>query len=394
MRNNDSMIGKILTRIVLCLCTMGTLTACAGKSAVSEDPVFFPPEPNPPRIQFLLGIKDSRDVEARDSSFSLFSVQSGNQKTRVRTLVKPYGVAVNGSTLYVSDTMQRTVAVINLAEGRFELLKGNFGPGSLKKPTGIAVDSEGQLFVADTQRRLVLAYDASGNFVRSYGDDLKMKPVDVAVDSRQVYILDSENHSIRVLDRQSGKQNNEFGNSGDSDSRLRLPISMTLDDKGRLAVSNVLSGRVVSYDRDGNYLGGFGKLGDGFGQFSRPRGIASGGDGRLYVVDTAFQNVQMFNQDYRLLMFFGDPGQSKGSLNIPAGIAVSSTRLDYFQALAAEDFELTELIVVTNQEGPAKVSLYGLGHRRGVDYDAFYRQAEEERRKEQQRRAKEESPSK
>jgi len=394
MRNNDSMIGKILRGVVLCLCTLGALTGCAGKTTVSNDPIFFPPEPNPPRIQFLLGIRDSRDVEAKDDGFSLFSVQNGNQKTQVRTLVKPYGVAVNGTTLYVSDTMQRTVAVINLEEGRFELLKGNFGPGSLKKPTGIAVDSEGQLFVADTQRRLVLAYDALGNFVRSYGDDLKMKPVDVAVDSRQVYILDSENHSIRVLDRQTGKQKSEFGNTGESDSRFRLPISMTLDDKGKFAVSNVLSGRILSYDRDGNYLGGFGKLGDGFGQFSRPRGVAAGKDGRLYVVDAAFQNVQMFNQDYRLLMFFGDPGQSKGSLNIPAGIAVSSTRLDYFQTLAAKNFELSELIVVANQEGPAKLSIYGLGHMRGVDYDAFYRQAEEERRKEQQRREKEESPSK
>lgn len=394
MRKYDSMIGKILRVVVLSLCIMGPLTGCAGKSAISRDPVFFPPEPNPPRIQFLLGIRDSRDVEAKDDSFSLFSVQSGNQKTRVRTLVKPYGLAVNCTTLYVSDTMQRTVAVIDLEKGRFELLKGNFGPGSLKKPTGIAVDSEGQLFVADTQRRLILAYDALGNFVRSYGDDLKMKPVDVAVDSRQVYILDSENHSIRVLDRQSGKQKNEFGNTGDPDSRFRLPISMTLDDMGKFAVSNVLSGRILSYDRDGNYLGGFGKLGDGFGQFSRPRGVAAGGDGQMYVVDAAFQNVQVFNKDYRLLMFFGDPGQAKGSLNIPAGIAVSSGRLDYFQTLAAEGFELSELIFVANQEGPAKVSIYGLGHMRGVDYDAFYRQAEEERRKEQQRRDKEKIPSK
>ena len=133
-------------------------------------------------------------------------------------------------------------------------------------------------------------------------------------------------------------------------------------------------------------------MGDGFGQFSRPRGVASGAEGRLYVVDAAFQNVQMFNKDHRLLMFFGDPGQPEGSLNIPAGIAVTSKQLDVFQAKAAEGFELSEVIVVANQEGRAKLAIYGLGTMRGVDYDAFYRQADEERRKEEQRRQKDETP--
>jgi len=394
MRTCSYRILTTFARTGVFVALLATLTGCAGKASGPKGPVFFPPEPNPPRIQYLMGILDSRDVEASEEGFSLFSVQSGTASKKVKSLVKPYGVAVNGSTLYVSDTMQRTVAIIDLEKGAFELLKGNFGPGALKKPTGIAVDSDGQLFVADTQRLMVLAYDALGNFVRTYGDDLKMKPVDVAVDARNVYILDSQNHCIRVLDRKSGKQREEFGNSGDVDSRFRLPMSMTLDAQGKFSVSNILSGRILSYDRDGNYLGGFGKLGDGFGQFSRPRGVASGAEGRLYVVDAAFQNVQMFNKDHRLLMFFGDPGQPEGSLNIPAGIAVTSKKLDVYQAKAADGFELSEVIVVANQEGRAKLAIYGLGTMRGVDYDAFYRQAEEERRKEEQRRQKDETPAK
>ncbi len=394
MRNCVNRTRTTLAWLSVLAVALLILSGCAGKAAGPKGPVFFPPEPNPPRIQYLMGIQDSRDVETSEQGFSLFSVQSVTSDPKVKALVKPYGVAVNGSTLYVSDTMQRTVAIIDLEKGTFELLKGNFGPGSLKKPTGIAVDPDGQLFVADTQRLMVLAYDALGNFVRTYGEDLKMKPVDVAVDARNVYILDSQNHCIRVLDRKSGKQREEFGNTGDADSRFRLPMSMTLDAQGKFSVSNILSGRILSYDRDGNYLGGFGKLGDGFGQFSRPRGVASGAEGRLYVVDAAFQNVQMFNKDHRLLMFFGDPGQAVGSLNIPAGIAVTSKQLDVFQAKAADGFELSEVIVVANQEGRAKLAIYGLGTMRGVDYDAFYRQADEERRKEEQRRQKDETPAK
>ena len=55
-----------------------------------------------------------------------------------------------------------------------------------------------------------------------------------------------------------------------------------------------------------------------------------------------------------------------GALNLPAGIALTTEDLDYFQTLADPDFILEQVIFVTNQMGDAKVSIYGLGHKKGA----------------------------
>jgi hypothetical protein len=126
----------------------------------------------------------------------------------------------------------------------------------------------------------------------------------------------------------------------------------------------------MKLDRDGHVLLSFGELGDAFGQFGRPRGITVDKEGIIYVADASHQNVQMFNGKGRLLMFFGDPGLPDGSLNLPAHVAVSYDNLEYFQKLADPSFVVEKVVFVTNQFGPAKLSIYGFGHPRGVEAES------------------------
>ena len=88
-------------------------------------------------------------------------------------------------------------------------------------------------------------------------------------------------------------------------------------------------------------------------------------------MDGGQQNVQVFNETGRILVFFGDPGLLRGSLNLPVGIAVTKDNLDYFQKMAAPGFVLEAVILVTNQYGAEKVSVYGLGQMQGQDGGAM-----------------------
>ena len=103
-------------------------------------------------------------------------------------------------------------------------------------------------------------------------------------------------------------------------------------------------------------IGGYGNLP---GTFTRPKGLALDREENLYVVDAAFENVQIFNSDGELLMHFGGSYEGAGAMWLPAAVEISYDNLSYFQPYVDESFDLKYLIFVTNQFGPAKVSVYG-----------------------------------
>ena len=349
--------------LVLSLCLL-VLAGCGAKVEQQDlGPVFFPPPPNDPRIQFLKAISSSDDVVAKKESFSMVAVVGQDQKQSRLSIAKPYGVTTHKGKIYICDAGASQIFIIDPVNRTFEKLKGNFSTGKLKKPINLTVDEEGRLYVTDTSRKEVLVYDQSGNYLRSLGSKLDWRPVDLGVYDKKLYVTDLKNHEIKVLDRENGTLITGFGATGAEDKldNLSMPLGLSVTRKGELRVVNMSGGRVVTLDRDGHVLSSFGKMGDGFGQFGRPKGIDDDNQGRIYVVDTAHQNVQVFSDKARLLTFFGDPGLPTGSMNMPVAIAVTTDNLDYYQTLAAPGFILEQVIIVTNQYGDAKVSVYGLG---------------------------------
>jgi hypothetical protein len=81
-------------------------------------------------------------------------------------------------------------------------------------------------------------------------------------------------------------------------------------------------------------------------------------DGILYAVDAGFQNVQMFNEQGELLMFFGGPYSGPGTMYLPAKVIVDYDHLHLFEDLVDPAYEAKHLVIVTNQYGWDKVSIY------------------------------------
>jgi hypothetical protein len=138
-------------------------------------------------------------------------------------------------------------------------------------------------------------------------------------------------------------------------------MGIALDSQGDLYVNDVIGCRVQKFSHDGKLLAVIGKQGDRPGNFVRPKHMAVDRSGNLYVVDNAFQNVQMFNDQAQMLMFFGGPGPHPGCMDMPAGICVSEADLDLFAQYVHPAFELQRLVIVTNNYGPWKINIYGLG---------------------------------
>ncbi len=142
-------------------------------------------------------------------------------------LAGPSGLALGvDGTLYIADTFNGRIRAVDLQTGMIRTVAGDGGEyryqgaveppsSSLSRPSGIAVDQEGNLYVTDSDNHLVRRWDRAigrldrlaGTGVANFGGDggpaLEASlsyPFGVAIGSnRHLFIADTFNHRIREI---------------------------------------------------------------------------------------------------------------------------------------------------------------------------------------------------
>ncbi|UCH52455.1 MAG: hypothetical protein JSW09_07480, partial [Pseudomonadota bacterium] len=358
--------------VVLTLLTAG----CATVEREPRPPVFYPPLPNPPRIQYLATFSQARDAGDKPSGFAEFVL--GKETPDSDSVRKPYGVAIHEGKILVADTRGNGYAQFDLVAKRFDFILGR-GGGAMQKPINITVDRDGTRYVTDTGRNQILSFDRNNKFLKAYGVKDQFKPSDVAVSDNRLYVVDLQHHQIHVLDKASGKTMGKLGKAGSKDGELFQPTNIALGPDNHLYVTDTGNFRVQKLTLDGQFVASYGSIGSGIGKFARPKGVALDRDGRLYVVDAAFENVQVFDRDGKLLMFFGAPGEAPESINLPTVVTIDYDNVRLFQKYAEPKFQLEYVILVASQFGANKVNAYGFGRMEGIDYSVVDRAAERTR---------------
>jgi sugar lactone lactonase YvrE len=159
------------------------------------------------------------------------------------------------------------------------------GKHHLKDPTGIAVEADGNLLIADFGCSLVFRYKPDGTFIREIG-------------------------------KAGGALPGVFAN----------PRAVAIDRTGRIFVADVRTGppRIQAFDRDGKCLYAFGEKGIALGQIMMPQSMAFDPDGRLVVADADNMRVTIFRNDGTLADTWQRTGIHAGELNEPYGIVTDA----------------------------------------------------------------------
>lgn len=347
------------TLIVGLVALVGGCAAAPKQEA--QGPVFYPPPPETPRLQFLTSYSEARDI--RKDKGAVFSFIVGKTESK-ESLVKPYGVTAFDGKIYVCDSVLNAVAILDLVKQDFEYWIPS-GAGQFRGLINLSIDQDGTRYVADSRRGQVLIYGPDGTYRGALGEMSEMKPTDVVIGAERLFVADLKEHQVRVY--RKADRSLLFAiprDPKDEAARLYSPVNLALDLQERLYVSDIGANRVQQYDAEGRFLRTFGRHGDALAEFARPKGVAVDREGRLYAVDAAAQVIQIFDDEGRLLLFFGEPGGSRASLCLPAKVAISYDHLELFQKYAAPDFQLEYVVLVTNQYGERKVSVYGFGHKK------------------------------
>jgi DNA-binding beta-propeller fold protein YncE len=286
----------------------------------------------------------------------------GKEAQQVLPLNKPYGVEMSNGKIYVCDLRNGSVTVLDI-KGRRVLVLGKTQADSLQTPTDIAVSPDGVKYVSDTGRGIIAVYGPDDRRINSFGRK-DFKPVGVAVHGEDLYVCDFQAARVEVLNRRTGQFLRTIGEPGGEPGQFVRPLGISVDANGFVYVMDVMKCQLQKFDAAGKLVSNFGTITARAGGLVRPKHIDVDRDGTIYAVDAAFQNVQLFDQKGQVLTFFGTPGIHPGAMYLPAGVCVHEGDLELFKDKIHPAFQAERLVLVTNQFGPNKVSVYAMGHLR------------------------------
>lgn len=327
MRNTKN---KVTTALFLLALLVSCATAPPAGTDATDTVIVFPPPPDEARFYFERTIVGSADIEQPDSETRWRRLLTG-ETISSRGLSKPFDIEACEGTIYVSDTVARSVIAFDVPSGQVSEI-GDRQPGLLRKPLGLAVDSQCNLYVADQTDSRIVVYDREGEYLNAIGgqeDFDRLSHVAVDPDGTRLYAVDtggvrSDRHQVRVYDAQSGEHLFDFGGRGTAEGEFNLARDIAMGPDGNIYVVDGGNFRVQIFLPDGTFISQIGSIGVGRGQFSRPKGIDTDADGNIYVSDTSFANFQIFDADGQLLMHIGDRAgaSAPAAYMLPAGIAV------------------------------------------------------------------------
>ncbi|RMF95792.1 MAG: hypothetical protein D6727_09940 [Gammaproteobacteria bacterium] len=353
-----------LVRIALLAAAFAAAAGCSSgklETKPAAEPLFFPPPPAPPRLQYLTRLSSQLDLGGQDSAFR--SLVFGQETEESHLVLKPYGLSVHAGAVYVVDTRGGGYGVFDLAAGRTRFVRPA-GPGRLRKPINISIDADGTRYLTDTERNQVLVFGSDDRFLRAFGQDDDYRPVDVLILGERLYVTDIAHHRIVVLDKASGEIVDTFGSVGSDPGELFQPTNLALGPEGQIYVTDTGNFRISVFTPEGEFVREIGQIGTVVGQFARPKGVAVDRERRVYVVDAAFENVQILAADGTPLLFFGGAGNGPGGLNLPTVVKIDYDNVDYFRQYADPSFEIEYLVLVASQFGANKVAVFGFGRQR------------------------------
>jgi DNA-binding beta-propeller fold protein YncE len=230
--------------------------------------------------------------------------------------------------LLVTDAAHAWVQVFDKTTGKYLTRFGGKGDDDkhLDKPEGIAVDPDGNVFIADYNTGFIKKYDKSYQWVLTFseygsekGQNIKSEFMDIR--DGKLYMPEAGNHRVDVFDL-NGKFLFDFGGLGTEPGKFNVPEAAKFSSDGKLYVSDLKNDRIQVFDMDGKLLKIWGKTGSAPGEFKSPAGVALDKNDNVYVAEIGNDRVQVFDKDGNFLTMWGKKGSGTGEFGNLHGVIV------------------------------------------------------------------------
>jgi DNA-binding beta-propeller fold protein YncE len=214
----------------------------------------------------------------------------------------PAGVAVDAEDrLFVSDAQFHMITCFSPSGD----VIATFGAASLGRPGGIAIDRQrNRLYVADAKESRIAVFDTNKLSLTAYfgtpskaGNPEKgtfSSPTNVAVDRQgNIYVADTFNCRVQKLNP-AGHFLHMFGIQGDRPGEFIRPKGIAVDSEGHVYVADAEFNNFQVFSQDGQPLLAVGVLGAGPGEFSLIAGLHIDSADRIYTTEMFKGRIQVF----------------------------------------------------------------------------------------------------
>ena len=251
---------------------------------------------------------------------------------------RPRAITIDSQDrLYIVDLTAR----IQVFDGDGQFIRAWQTPISAQgRPTGLSIDSQGRVVVADTHYFRVLFYTPEGEWLedQTIGGTFGGGPgefcfvTDVAEDSQgNLYI--SEYGEYDRIQKFSPDHHfiMQWGHHGSEPGQFLRPQNLAIDENDHLWVSDACNDRIQVFDvrgADAKLVQTWGQSGTEPGQLRYPYGMWLASDS-VYLCEFGNHRVQKFSRDGKFVAAWGEPGHKPGQLQQPWGVVRDSRQRLY-----------------------------------------------------------------
>jgi sugar lactone lactonase YvrE len=286
-----------------------------------------------------------------------------------------YDGIIKSVLFYVKGDSVDDNEFLNMNQFNIPIFVSMFGSSNFSKPSGIAIDSNGYIYVADSGNSKIDKFDSDGRLLLSWGSYGSEKgqfihPSGIAVGKKYIYVADTGNARIQMFDK-NGNFVYAWGEYGDERGMFHVPVSMSLDQSGDLFVADsgrntiqifdtgdvyaneirpllteggnftstsgivfdsqnnfyasAIDNKILKFSDSADFINFYGSPGIEDGRFNNPTAIAVDSKGNFYVADTDNHRIQKFDQNGNFILSWGLEGNSAGQFEQPVGLAIDSS---------------------------------------------------------------------
>ncbi len=243
------------------------------------------------------GLNDPRDVAINASNGDVYVSDEGNSRivelNSSGSFIETFGWGVKNGNAEFEICKSSEYCEAGIAGG---------GAGQFHEPKGIAIDSSGNVWVADLANDRIEEFSSNGSYLQSFGtvgsgEGQFSSPSGIVIDGGNLYVSEAGNNRVQELST-AGKYINAFGKTGKGSGEFEEPKDLAVDPKtGNLYVSDTGNNRVQEFNSGGGKpIAIFGTGGSEGGQFNAPRGVAVNSSGDIYVVDFGNDRVEEWSR--------------------------------------------------------------------------------------------------
>jgi len=256
----------------------------------------------------------------------------GSSGTADGQFQKPSGIAIDSSgNIYIADNWNHRIQKLD-ANGKIITAWGSEGTGNgqFRYPRSMAIDSSGNVFVTDTANHRIQKFDSNGNFISTFGSGQLDGPAGIVflLGGSSICVSELGNNRIQVFNL-NGTSIITMGSYGTGLGQFKYPEGIAVDQADSTYVVDSSNHRIQKIDSNGIFISTFGSYGTGNGQFQYPEGIAVDSLDNVYVVDSCNHRIQKIDSNGNFISTFGSYGTGLGQFDVPRGIAIDSSDTIY-----------------------------------------------------------------